>query len=159
MSSRRRLLGLLAVAFPAVFLSACAGAPKPPPPTIIQGIVEVAPGVNPDSSGRASPIVVKVFELKSLAAFGSADFFSLFEKDQATLGAELTAREDMQLAPRDTRKFERKAQPETRYIGVIAAFRDLEHAKWRGAVAIPPEKVTRVTIRLDARSVSVTAAQ
>jgi len=159
MSSRRRWLALVAVAFPAVFFSACASAPKPPPPTIVQGSVEVAAGVNPDSNGRASPIVVKMFELKSLAAFDSADFFSLFDKDKETLGAELVAREDMQLAPKDTRKFERKVQPETRYIGVIAAFRDLEHAKWRGAVAIPAEKVTRVTIRLDVRSVSVTAAQ
>jgi len=154
-----RLPRLLLPVFAAVLIAGCASPPKPPPPppTVIKVSVEVVPGVNPDARGRASPVVVKFFELKSLAAFESADFFSLFEKDKETLGAESVAREEMQLQPQENRKFERELQPETRFVGVVAAFRDLERATWRAAVAVPAHKTTPVTIRLDARSVALTA--
>ena len=67
------------------------------------------------------------------------------------------AREELQLQPKENRKIERKLPAESRYIGVVASFRDLERATWRAAVAIPPEKVTNLTIRFDARSVGITA--
>lgn len=152
-----RSIGALALAFVLLLLSGCAGAPKPPPPTVIQLTLEVAADANPDSRGRASPIIVRLFELKSLAAFEGADFFSLFEKDQATLGAELVAREEFQFQPKDTRKMERTLQPDTRHVAVIAAFRDLERAKWRAATAVPLNKTTPVVVRVDARSISVAA--
>jgi type VI secretion system protein VasD len=114
-------------------------------------------GVNPDINGRASPIVVKLYEMKSLAAFNSADFFSLFNKDQETLGAELVAREDLQLRPAENRKIERQIQDETRYFGVVAAFRDLERARWRAAITVPEHKKTPVTIQIGARSISIQA--
>jgi type VI secretion system protein VasD len=158
MPSASRIFRVLALVLPVLVAFGCASPPPPPPkPTIVQITIDVDPGVNPDSRGRASPVVAKLFELKSLAAFESADFFSLAEKDKDTLGTELVAREEFQLQPKESRKFERKLPPESRYIGVVAAFRDLERATWRAAVAIPPEKVTNLTIRFDARSVSINA--
>ncbi len=157
MLSALRSIGALALAFALLLLSGCAGAPKPPPPTVIQLTLEVAADANPDSRGRASPIIVRLFELKSLAAFEGADFFSLFEKDQATLGAELVAREEFQVQPKDTRRMERTLQPDTRHVAVIAAFRDLERATWRAATAVPLNKTTPVVVRVDARSISVAA--
>ncbi len=158
MVSRGRWVGpLAATAMVAAALAGCASPPKPPPPTVVQATIEVAPNVNPDSRGRASPVVVKVFELKTLATFNSADFFSLFEKDKETLAAELMGRDELQLKPKETRKFERTLQPDTRYIGVVAGFRDLERANWRASVAVPLQQTTPVTIRLDARSISVSA--
>jgi type VI secretion system protein VasD len=145
----------LALALPMLLLSGCAGAPKPPPPTVIELTLEVAADANPDARGRASPIIVRLLELKSLAAFDSADFFSLFEKDQATLGSELVAREEFQFQPKDTRKLQRTLQSDTRHVAVIAAFRDLERAKWRAAIAVPLHKTTPVVVRVDARSISI----
>lgn len=157
MHSASRIFRVLALVLPVLLAVGCASAPPPPKPTIVQITIEVDAGVNPDSRGRASPVVAKFFELKSLAAFESADFFSLAEKDKETLGAELVAREEFQLQPKENRKIERKLPAESRYIGVVASFRDLERATWRAAVAIPPEKVTNLTIRFDARSVGITA--
>jgi type VI secretion system protein VasD len=34
-------------------------------------------GVNPDDKGRAAPIMVRIYELKSEGTFESADYFSL----------------------------------------------------------------------------------
>jgi type VI secretion system protein VasD len=138
-------------------LGGCASPPKPPPPTIIQAAVDVRPSVNPDARGRPSPVVVRYYELKSLAAFNSADFFSLFERDKETLGAELVDREEFQLKPGDKREFEKKLQAGTHYVAVVAAFRDLEHAQWRATFAVVPEKVSPIAIRLEGSAVSISA--
>jgi type VI secretion system protein VasD len=149
----RRLLRFLLMAL-ALAVLGCASTPKP---TIVKMDLDVAPGVNPDSRGRASPVVVRLFELKSLAAFNDSDFFSLFDRDKETLGAELVARDEMQLQPGEKRKVERVLQLDTHYLGVIAAFRDLEQARWRAAVPVPAGATVVLTVRLDARSVSLVA--
>ena len=129
------------------------------PATIVQASVEALANVNPDARGRPSPVVVKFYELKSLAVFDSADFFSLFERDREILGAELVAREEFQLVPGDRRTFERTLQPDTRYLGVVAAFRDLERSVWRAAVPVTPNKTVPLAIKLDAHKVVMGSAR
>jgi type VI secretion system protein VasD len=68
----------------------------------------------------------------------------------------LIAREEYQLMPGQTQPFERQLQPETRYVGVVAAFRDLERAQWRAAVAITPNQTTPLVVRLEDKRVTVT---
>jgi type VI secretion system protein VasD len=144
----------------ALGLSACAAPPKPPPPpppTIANVTVDVRPNANPDARGRPSPVVVRFFELKSLAVFNSADFFALFNRDREMLAADLVAREELQLSPGEKRTFERKLAPDTAYLGVVAGFRDLERAVWRAAVPIAPNKTQSVTITLEGSNVRMDA--
>jgi hypothetical protein len=77
---------------------------------------------------------VRIFELRSRSAFDAADFFSLYDREQATLGTELLAKEQYILRPGDTQGYTRKAQGEARFLGVVAAYRDLEgqHVARRG---------------------------
>ncbi len=152
----RRVAGWLLVSVAVALLAGCASAPPPPPkPTIISATLDATSGVNPDAKGRASPIVVRVFELKSVAAFNNADFFSLWDRERETLSAEMLGRDEFQLRPGEQKKFERTLQPDTRYIGVIAAFRDLERSNWRSSSAILLNQKQPVGIMLGAREVSV----
>src|SRR5439155_16059355 len=136
-------------------LAACASAPPTPTPTILQVTTDAQPNVNPDTRARPSPVVLRFYELKSLAAFSSADFFSIFEREKETLGAELVVLEEFQLMPGTKRQFERKPQTDTRYIGVVAAFRDLERAQWRASMTVVPQQTTPVAIRVDGIKVSL----
>src|SRR5262247_1114071 len=117
-------------------------------PPLLRGAITVAPNVNPDRAGRPSPIVVRVYELKSVAAFNGADFFALFENEQATLSSELIGREEFQLQPAETREYRRQLQPETKFIGVVGAFRDLEQARWRQTVPVPSKSKPTIAIGL-----------
>ena len=134
-----------------VFAGACGSAPPQPQPQQQQPVAPVvldpvtlqvtlvaSDDVNPDRSGRASPLSVRIMELRSRSAFDAADFFSLYEREQATLGTELLAKEQYILRPGDTQGYTRKAQSETRFLGVVAAYRDLEGSTWRVAVGIAP---------------------
>lgn len=61
--------------------------------------LDVAPDVNPDLNRKPSPIVLKVFQLKTASAFESADFFSLQDKPQSVLGADLLGVDRIILRP------------------------------------------------------------
>ena len=103
---------------------------------------------NPDARGRASPLTVRVYALKTSGAFESADFFSLFEKDQATLGAEMVQREEMLLRPGDSKKLEMTLAADIKAIGVMAAYRDLDRARWREVRVVEPGKALVLTTDL-----------
>ncbi|MFC4161728.1 type VI secretion system lipoprotein TssJ [Chitinimonas lacunae] len=102
------------------------------PTLTMHALTQAQPNANPDANGRASPIVVRLYQLKAPANFQGADFFSLYERDRQTLGEEFIQSEELVLLPGEARKIERQITPETRYLGVIAAFRAIEQAQWRG---------------------------
>jgi type VI secretion system protein VasD len=137
-------------------LVACASKPPPPPPpTVIKGAIEASSLVNPDIRGRPSPIVVKLFELKTVGVFDGADFFALFERERDTLGAELVSREEFQLRPGDRQPLQRQLQADTRYIGVVAAYRELERTRWRASMPVPPNQTTSIVVQLDSDGVTL----
>jgi len=152
---RAAIVWRLAHAVAVVSLGAAAVTGCGTAPTAIRANIVADADVNPDARGRPSPVVVKVFELKSLAAFETADFFALFEKDKETLGGELLARDEFSLIPGDKKALAREVKPETRYVGVVAGFRDLERSTWRATFPVPPKKTTPMTVRLEARKVSI----
>ena len=137
-------------------LSGCAKPPPPPKPTIFQVTLAVASNVNPDMRGRASPIVARLFELKSLAVFQSADFFSLFDRDKESLGNDLVAKEELVLKPGENRNFKRELHPDTRFVAVVAGYRDIERSRWRASMQVPLNQITPVTISVQERDISIT---
>jgi type VI secretion system protein VasD len=138
------------LSFACIALAVGCGSSSPP---LLRGAIKVAPTTNPDVRGRS--IVVRVYELKSLASFNNADFFSLFEKESETLSSDLVGREEYQLSPAETRPYQRQLQPDTKFIGVVAAFRDLENSRWRQAVPVPAKKSPTITIGIEAHAVAV----
>lgn len=138
----------------AIALGAC-GPAKPP---LLKADVKVGNDSNPDRNGRASPVVVRVFELKSLAAFNSADFFSLYDKESETLGADLNGKEEFRLRPGETVSLNHPLKPDTKFVAALAAFRDLDKSRWRSAIEVPPKKKkVELVIAIQGKTVSVTA--
>jgi type VI secretion system protein VasD len=157
-SSPRRHSLAIAIAPFLVWFGGCAKPPPPPPPpTVIKVTLAADPAVNPDGHGRPSPIVLRLYELKTVAAFGRADFFSLWDREKDTLGAELVARDEVQLRPGESRTIERPAGADAQQLAVVAAYRDIERADWRGAIALRQHEVNAVAVAVGARSVSMTS--
>ena len=91
-----------------------------------------------------------MYELKSSALFEAADFVSLYDKDQATLGAEMIGRDEVVMRPGETQVIAVKTLPaDAKFIGVVAAYRELERARWRTLVPLVPNKVNLLTIQLE----------
>jgi type VI secretion system protein VasD len=120
----------------ALCLASCGSKPpKPPPPT--KAAIVIAADVNPDAAGRPSPIVVRLYQLKEEGAFNSASYFALSDKEQETLGPSLASREEYELKPGETRELVLKIPPEARYLGAVAAYRDLNNSKWKALSPAP----------------------
>lgn len=140
-------------------LIGCSSASKPPTARIS---LNVQPNINPYSDGitkpEARPVVIRIYELRSLAAFNTTDFFSIFNNYNEALDTELLNSEGFQLLPGKKLKFDRLLNADTRFIGVVSAFRDLERSQWRAATAIPlNESAPEVYILLKGNKVMIGA--
>lgn len=139
----------------ALLLSACGSAP--PPPTIVQLNVTAAPDINPDADNRASPVILRAYQLAATDSFDKADFFQLYGKDAATLGADMADRQEIALAPGDTKKVTIEFKPNAKFLGIVAAFRNIDHATWRADAPVPANKTTNFNVTVDGLSVKLAA--
>lgn len=92
---------------------------------------------------------MRIYELKTATQFASADFMALFDQDRNILANDVVTREEFVMQPGGTKSVNKLLAPETQAIGVIAAFRDLERARWRGVATLAPGKDNTVTINLE----------
>lgn len=147
-----RVSTAIIAALAAALLAACAGAP--PKPTSVNGSIVAAKELNPSVSNRPSPMLLRIYELRSPTAFNQAVFMSLYQDDRAALAADLVAREEFTLQPGQTLPYRKQLSLETRYLGVVGLYRDLEHSTWRAVTAVQTGKTQALTIRADALALS-----
>jgi len=116
-----------------LFLSGCALVPEPllPDHKITLNIKSSA-DVNPNEANVASPITLKVYELSSPDAFQASDFVPLFQNPKAILGADMLAPEQtIQITPDSKLGAEFKVKRDTKYLGVVAAYQNIQNSQWR----------------------------
>ena len=94
--------------------------------------------VNPDAVQHASPIKVRVYELKDSATFADTDYFTLDANEKICLAGDLLAKDEYILRPSETQKIERKSNSQTTAIGILAGYRDLPNSIWRVIYKLPP---------------------
>lgn len=150
---------LLAAAFAVAafgLLSGCGGPPERPD-TVLAADLVARGDANSAGAAQGRPVVVRLYELKSAGAFESADFFSLYQREAETLGADLLGREEVSLAPGQWHRVEKVISPETGYLGVLVAFRDIDRTRWRNLNRLRPNVTNRFTVTVGADQVSVAA--
>lgn len=124
-------------------------------PPVVEATITTASDLNPDASGKATPVVFRFYELKAIGSFNAADFFSLYDQDAEILGPDMLAREEWTLVPGETREMTRELNIETRYFGVVAAYRDLDNSVWRASIETPIDETIEVIISIDRLSVKI----
>lgn len=123
----------------ALSLAGCGGAPvvePPPPPLTVEVAVTASADINPDVNQRASPLVLRVYELTDAEAFAAADFFAVWNQDATVLAAALVKRHEFVVAPDGKAGKPLTLDPRVQAIGVAAAFRDIRNANWRVVVPV-----------------------
>ena len=113
--------------------------------------------LNPDLNGRPSPIVVRLIELKHPVAFENADFFSLYERAKESLSPDMVASEELELRPGETVELKLSVEEGSRYVGVLAAYRDISEAQWRYVVQLTPVELTEADLTLDQAGIRTTS--
>lgn len=116
-------------------------------PVQVRAELSATADINPDASKRASPLVVRVFELRNDAAFNGADFWALYERERQTLGDSLIEREEFVLQPGAKQELRLSMSRDARFLGVVAAYRDIGAARWRALSKAPRKTTTDVFSR------------
>lgn len=108
-------------------------------PVSLGGQISAASKINPDIGGRPSPVAVKLYQLQEPGSFEAADFFTLWRTPGAALEADLVSTTDLAIAPGKDHQFTEEIEPATRFVGVVAAFREVELSRWRAIAPLPGE--------------------
>lgn len=124
-------------------------------PTVLAGSLHAAANLNLSVNQRPSPLLVRLYELRSDASFAKADFTALHQSDVATLGSDLVLRDEWLLQPGESRPLQRTLSPETRFIGVFGVYRDIERAVWRASSAVRPGRTQEVILRAEGLALSL----
>ncbi len=127
-------------------LTACASAP-----TTLHLTLQAQPGLNPDNTGLPNPVQAHVFLLKNSDTFSNTDYFQFADKEKAVLGADLLAQHDEFMHPGQTQALTLPIPKDTKFIGVSAAYRNIDQATWRVVTPV----VGQATITLSADSLHV----
>ena len=155
-----RTLPIVLLMASCLVLTACKSAP--PKPHVVKLTVAVSADANPDAQNRPSPIVVRVYQLKDDAAFKDADFFALFDKEQATLAASLVSREEFEVAPGSQKTLDYQLSLDARFVGVAAGYRNIRDAAWRAEIGTQDKGLSSIAkkkkLNVSAGKASVTVS-
>ncbi|WP_413403545.1 type VI secretion system lipoprotein TssJ [Pseudoalteromonas sp. KJ71-7] len=119
-----------------------------PPSTDL--IINVSKNVNPDTSERPSPVVMKIFELSSRTIFDTQDFFSLYDTPEKILGPDLLKKDELELQPDSVQQYKMSLNRNTRYVGVVVAYRNIDQARWRAVIEVDPTGYDDININVEA---------
>ena len=150
--TRRAVLGALAAGLGAGSLGGCAGLRDPATKLVLD--IEADPQINLNELGQPSPIVIRFYELKSLANFSKSEFFDLFDNDAKALGSDLVNRREFEVKPGAVVHVEDTIGSEARFVAIVAGFRDQQNAVWRDQREIVTESTNRLVIKVTALSVN-----
>lgn len=136
-------------------LSGCGTSGGPPEPITIDLTISTSKNLNPDIEKRASPIVIRIYQLTQIDTFNNSDFFALYEDDKSILAKDLTFREEFEIKPSQSKSIPFAIHSTGKYIAVLAAFRDLDKAQWKSFLEIDPLNPPSLKIDLEEFKVSI----
>ena len=65
------------------------------------------------------------------------------------------AKDEVEVRPGEKYNYKRELNAESRYIGVIAAYRDIDNSQWRAIIEVPQNKKSKLAIHLGSLAVSI----
>jgi type VI secretion system protein VasD len=117
---------------------------------------KISPAVNPDSSDRASPIVLNLFYLTDNRQFEQEEFISLLQNPRDRLGKDLLDQVRLkEFIPGENRDEKFPLPHEVKYIGVVAEYVQYEQAQTKLLIPIEPHTENSHFVRVDKLAISL----
>jgi type VI secretion system protein VasD len=126
--------------------------------TDLQVDFAVDPDINPDEMGKASPLFIRMYELKTPKMMKQADFIRIYENDKEVLGADFVAVHRLRrFKPGESRTERYVLDKQTRYVAFFAEFLKFKDAKYKVIVPVVANNViqTSATARVTGNEISI----
>ena len=124
--------------------------------SVIKAHFTVTDEINPDRYGNASPLILRIYDLKDRKQFDSESFLSLYEADKERLGPDFIRRRNLQeFTPGENRYEELLLDHETRYVGIIGEFVQYKNVRFRLVIPVEPHSTKKVHVILNSQGISL----
>jgi type VI secretion system protein VasD len=116
--------------------------------------INATPFLNPDRSGRSSPINLMIYQLKTPANFRRGTYSELVYHTGSFLGAELIDKTSKMIRPGSQSTVIQLLDSSAHYVGIIAAYRRLRRATWRRVFKVPKPSKRQLVLSIHLKSQS-----
>ncbi len=152
MKNASRLIWCVLIGAGMLSVTAC-----PKQPARVNIALAAASNINPDPSGQALSVVVRVYQLKDKGRLEAADYSSIWKSDRETLSDDYLDRSERVVQPGTQETVEINANPAAAYIGVVALFRNPSGESWRKIIPISG-KNPKIRLSLREQSIELVSA-
>lgn len=105
--------------------------------------------VNPDDAKVSSPVILRLYELKSSKAFENANFIDLYERDIEVLGKTMITEQKLKaLQPGEITTASFVLSKDTTYIGLYAEFLQYQDAKYKLVIPVAQMNLVDSTAKI-----------
>ena len=112
--------------------------------------------INPDDSEHASPLVIRLYELKDNKKFEGMEFYDIYLNDKKILGKNLIDKHKLKhFVPDSKRKKQLVLNKKTKFVGLFAEFSNYKDSEFRAVVEIDPHFDRKIDIVLTGTSLQV----
>ncbi len=122
-----------------------------------QAIIDInaAQYLNPDITGRSSPVVLTIYILKTPFKFNQADYYALAENSAKALGDTLIDKETRVVRPNSRLLIKMPLATNAEYLAVTASYRNINNTKWRRIVKLSKDKTTKIKLDLESQGLVI----
>jgi len=112
--------------------------------------------INPDDSERASPLVIRLYELKDNKKFEGMEFYDIYLNDKKILGKNLIEKHTLKhFVPDTKRKKQFVLNKKTKFVALFAEFSNYKDSEFRAVVEIDPHFDRKIDVVLTGTSLQV----
>jgi len=129
------------------------GCSKEPPRVSL--VLNAGTDVNPDPSGQALSVVVRIYQLKYKGRMESADYNAIWRSDTQTLSDDLLERQERIIQPGTQEMLEIRVNPSAAYLGIVALFRSPSGDTWRKIIPVGQSKTQSITLTLRGQNIEI----
>lgn len=107
--------------------------------------------------GKSYPLRVVAYQLKSNLNFNAHGFRAIVNKEAQSLKSDVLDKKEWRFQPNEPKKTYvwDKINTETQYIGFVAYYMDISHAKWQAIYKLDDKLQNKITISLTSKKIIV----
>lgn len=98
--------------------------------------------INPDETGKASPLFIRMYELKKDKMASRADFIELYERDKEALGADLVTKHELKrFKPGESRSEHFVVNKAANHVALFAEFLNYKDSRFKLIIPVVANNV------------------
>ena len=126
------------------------------PETIKNVDITIGKNVNPYNVNRASPVILRIYQLSNGQLFNDAPFIELYNNDVKVLANELISKKVLPIfKPNSRHKIALELEKEARYVAVLAEFANFKEGKAKATVKLPLNEDFIIDIKVGGLTVTI----